>query len=117
MMGSDTLREPATVPDSAPRTGRYERSTTETSVAVDLNVDGTGSADIRSGIGFLDHLVTTLARHARWDLAVRCDGDLHVDDHHTAEDVALQSKEGVAARILDRVEALVSKWPAPVPAR
>ena len=54
-----------------------------------LALDGTGRADIRTGIGFLDHLYTALARHARFDVMLRCDGDLHLDDHHTAEDTAL----------------------------
>jgi imidazoleglycerol-phosphate dehydratase len=71
------------------RRARYERNTAETRVTVTLDLDGTGAADVHTGIGFLDHLVGTLARHARLDLVVRAEGDLHVDDHHTAEDVAL----------------------------
>jgi imidazoleglycerol-phosphate dehydratase len=58
-------------------------------VDVALELDGTGRADVATGIGFLDHLLTALARHARWDLTLRCRGDLAVDDHHTAEDCAL----------------------------
>jgi imidazoleglycerol-phosphate dehydratase len=69
--------------------GRSERRTSETDVSVELRVDGNGSAAVSTGIGFLDHLLTALARHARWDLTVQCTGDLYVDDHHTAEDVAL----------------------------
>jgi imidazoleglycerol-phosphate dehydratase len=69
--------------------GRSERRTSETNVSVELRVDGNGSAAVSTGIGFLDHLLTALARHARWDLTVQCTGDLYVDDHHTAEDVAL----------------------------
>jgi len=71
------------------RRARVERSTAETRVSVDLALDGQGRADIATGIGFLDHLLTALARHARFDLTLRCQGDLHVDDHHTAEDAAL----------------------------
>lgn len=71
------------------RRGQVERSTAETRVRVDLLLDGNGRAEARTGIGFLDHLLTALARHARFDLTLRCDGDLHVDDHHTAEDAAL----------------------------
>jgi imidazoleglycerol-phosphate dehydratase len=74
---------------STPRRGLVERRTAETSVTVDLTLDGTGRADIATGIGFLDHLLTALTRHARFDLALRCQGDLEVEDHHTAEDVAL----------------------------
>lgn len=66
-----------------------ERETKETRVRVALDLDGTGRASVRSGIGFLDHLLTALALHAGWDLELECTGDLEVDDHHTAEDCAL----------------------------
>jgi imidazoleglycerol-phosphate dehydratase len=65
------------------------RATRETSVSVTLALDGTGTADVKTGVGFLDHLLDTLARHARFDLSLSCRGDLAVDDHHTAEDCAL----------------------------
>lgn len=71
------------------RAGRIERKTRETTVAAAVVLDGAGQATIRTGVGFLDHLLETLARHARLDLTISCTGDLHVDDHHTAEDVAL----------------------------
>lgn len=71
------------------RTARIERRTVETAVVLTLSLDGTGAADIRTGLGFLDHMLTALAAHARFDLTLRCDGDLQVDDHHTAEDCAL----------------------------
>jgi imidazoleglycerol phosphate dehydratase HisB len=71
------------------RTARVARATSETVVEVVLNLDGTGRTDIATGIGFLDHMLTALARHARFDLELRCKGDLEVDDHHTAEDCAL----------------------------
>ncbi len=71
------------------RRAQVERRTAETAVTVDLDLDGKGRAQVRTGIGFLDHLLTALARHARFDLTLRCDGDLPVDDHHTAEDAAL----------------------------
>ncbi len=71
------------------RAASIERKTGETSVTVTLTVDGRGSASVETGIGFLDHLLTALARHARFDLILRCQGDLEVDDHHTAEDCAL----------------------------
>jgi len=73
----------------SPRTARVERATAETTVTADLTLDGTGRADVATGIGFLDHLITALVRHARFDLTLRADGDLHVDDHHTAEDVGI----------------------------
>lgn len=77
------------MPDLPPRTARVERATAETTAAAELSLDGTGRADIATGIGFLDHLLTALTRHARFDLTLRLDGDLHVDDHHSAEDAAL----------------------------
>ncbi len=71
------------------RVAGFERKTRETTIAVNLSIDGKGSTEIQTGIGFLDHLLDALARHARFDLTLRCSGDLHVDDHHTAEDCAL----------------------------
>jgi len=65
------------------------RKTNETDITVELVLDGRGGADVATGVGFLDHLLMALARHARFDLQLRCAGDLHIDDHHTAEDCAL----------------------------
>jgi imidazoleglycerol phosphate dehydratase HisB len=72
-----------------PRTARVERKTAETDIRLTLTLDGSGRAAVQTGIGFLDHLLTALARHARFDLELTCSGDLQVDDHHTAEDCAL----------------------------
>jgi len=72
-----------------PRTVDFARKTGETDVTLRLNLDGEGQVEVRTGIGFLDHLLATLARHARFDLTLSCTGDLAVDDHHTAEDCAL----------------------------
>ena len=85
-----------------PRRGRVARTTAETSVQVDLTLDGAGQALVETGIGFLDHLLTTFARHARFDLTLRCDGDLRVDDHHSAEDTALALGEAVHQALGDR---------------
>ena len=71
------------------RTGERARRTKETDVSVRVELDGTGTADVRTGIGFFDHMLDALARHALLDLRVRCDGDLHVDGHHTVEDVGI----------------------------
>ena len=71
------------------RVSEIRRETSETKIACDLNLDGGGKAEVATGIGFLDHLFTALARHARFDLTLRCEGDLDVDDHHTAEDCAI----------------------------
>jgi len=71
------------------RQASLTRSTSETDIRLQLDLDGTGSAKIATGIGFLDHLLTALAKHSRFDLELSCQGDLEVDDHHTAEDCAL----------------------------
>src|SRR5467141_2237183 len=71
------------------RTASVSRVTRETSITVTLTLDGTGTADVKTGVGFLDHLLEALIRHARFDITLACRGDLHVDDHHTAEDCAL----------------------------
>ncbi len=72
-----------------PRRAEVSRRTLETEVRVELSLDGDGRAEVATGIGFLDHMLTALARHARLDLRLSCKGDLEVDDHHTAEDCAL----------------------------
>jgi imidazoleglycerol-phosphate dehydratase len=72
-----------------PRAATVTRNTRETAVTATLVLDGTGKAEVNTGVGFLDHLLETLARHARLDLTLSCRGDLAVDDHHTAEDCAL----------------------------
>jgi len=76
---------------SKPATRRAEvsRKTAETAISVALDLDGEGRAEVESGLGFLDHMLTALARHARFDLRLSCGGDLEIDDHHTAEDCAL----------------------------
>lgn len=71
------------------REATIDRRTEETEITVRMNLDGTGTADISTGIGFLDHLLTAMVKHARFDLEFRCIGDLHIDDHHTAEDVGI----------------------------
>ena len=68
------------------RTAQIERATRETSVALELNLDGRGQADVDTGIGFLDHMLVLLAGHGLFDLRVKTDGDLQIDEHHTAED-------------------------------
>ena len=83
---------------SAPsRTAEISRQTRETTISVTLDVDGTGKADISTGIGFLDHMLDSLARHSRFDLSIKATGDLHIDAHHTAEDIAI-----VLGQALDR---------------
>ena len=86
----------------ATRAGQVRRVTKETDVSIELALDGYGQADIATGIGFLDHLLTAFARHARCDLVIRCEGDLHVDDHHTTEDVAHALGEALDQALGDR---------------
>jgi imidazoleglycerol phosphate dehydratase HisB len=85
---------------SAPGVRRVEvtRKTSETAITLALALEGEGRAEIATGIGFLDHMLTSLARHARFDLTLTCEGDLQIDDHHTAEDCAL-----ALGQALDRV--------------
>jgi imidazoleglycerol-phosphate dehydratase len=71
------------------RSATISRKTNETDITLTLDLDGTGKAEVATGIGFLDHMLATLAKHARFDLTLSCKGDLHIDDHHTAEDCAL----------------------------
>ena len=71
------------------RTARVERTTKESSVVVEIDLDGTGRADVSTGVGFYDHMLASLAKHSLVDLAVSATGDTHVDAHHTVEDVAI----------------------------
>ena len=71
------------------RSATVSRKTSETDITLTLDLDGSGKAEIATGIGFLDHMLGALTKHARFDLALTCQGDLHIDDHHTVEDCAL----------------------------
>ncbi|MDR3537937.1 MAG: imidazoleglycerol-phosphate dehydratase HisB [Acetobacteraceae bacterium] len=71
------------------RTATLTRTTSETDISLTLNLDGSGEADIATGIGFLDHMLTALVRHGLFDLTLRAKGDLHIDFHHTTEDVGI----------------------------
>ena len=84
------------------RNGAYQRSTRETRVSVEVELDGTGQSEVRTGIGFFDHLLTSLAHHALFDLVVTADGDVDVDDHHTVEDTALCLGEALSRALGDR---------------
>jgi imidazoleglycerol-phosphate dehydratase len=76
-------------PATARRSAQAQRSTAETDIRVALDLDGAGTAGVATGIGFLDHMLTALARHALFDLSVAARGDLHIDFHHTTEDVGI----------------------------
>jgi len=84
------------------RTGRVERKTHETEILIELNLDGTGSYDVSTGIGFLDHMLEQLSRHSLIDLKVEAKGDLHIDFHHTTEDVGIAIGEAFNQALGDR---------------
>jgi imidazoleglycerol-phosphate dehydratase len=93
---------PSEAPVNPPRSAKVSRKTSETSIELVLSIDGRGQADIDTGIGFLDHMLISLARHARFDLTLHCEGDLAVDDHHTAEDCALALGQALDHALGDR---------------
>ena len=84
------------------RKAEISRDTSETRIAVSVNLDGAGSYDVKTGIGFFDHMLEQLARHALIDLSVRATGDLHIDDHHTVEDVGIALGRAVAQAVGDK---------------
>jgi imidazoleglycerol-phosphate dehydratase len=84
------------------RHARLQRVTSESSVLVELDVDGTGRADVSTGVGFYDHMLTALSKHSGIDLTVRADGDLHIDAHHTVEDIGITFGQAVAKAIGDK---------------
>ncbi len=84
------------------RTGRIERKTAETAIVVEVNLDGTGSYEISTGIGFLDHMVEQFSKHSLIDVKMKVDGDLHVDQHHTTEDSALALGQALADALGDK---------------
>ena len=86
---ADLKPAPVDQPTGTGRTASTNRETKETKIDIELNLDGTGQVEVSTGIGFMDHMLTALAFHSKMDLKLICDGDLHIDDHHTAEDCAL----------------------------
>ena len=84
------------------RTGRVERTTKETKVLVEINLDGHGVTDVSTGVGFYDHMLTSFARHALVDLTVVTEGDTHIDAHHTVEDVAIALGQAFAEALGDK---------------
>lgn len=84
------------------RTASVNRTTRETSIRMTLDLDGSGKSAIKTGIGFLDHLLDALGRHARFDVMLTCEGDLQVDDHHTAEDCGLALGEALDRALGER---------------
>ena len=84
------------------RRAEIDRTTKETTIRLVLVLDGDGASEVTTGIGFLDHMLATFARFARFDLELRCDGDVDVDDHHTAEDCALALGQAIDQALGDR---------------
>lgn len=84
------------------RQATLERLTSETRVSVSVNMDGTGHYEVRTGVGFLDHMIEQLSRHSLMDLSVLCEGDTHIDFHHTTEDTALAIGEAISQALGDR---------------
>jgi imidazoleglycerol-phosphate dehydratase len=84
------------------RQASVERKTNETEITVSVNLDGTGTHDIATGIGFLDHMLDQLSKHSLIDISVRAKGDLHIDFHHTAEDVGIALGEAVKRALGDK---------------
>ena len=85
------------------RVARIERSTKETKVVVEVDLDGSGTASVSTGIGMFDHLLTALSHHSLIDMAISTEGDLHVDDHHTVEDTMLVLGSAIDEALGDRV--------------
>jgi imidazoleglycerol-phosphate dehydratase len=84
------------------RKGSIKRETKETSIQVDVNLDGTGQADIKTGIGFLDHMMEQIAKHSLIDIALKAKGDLHIDLHHTTEDSGIAFGEALKKALGDK---------------
>jgi imidazoleglycerol-phosphate dehydratase len=84
------------------RTAKITRKTAETAISVEVNLDGTGSYDNNTGVGFFDHMLDQLARHALIDLKIKAEGDLHIDDHHTVEDTGIALGQALAEALGDK---------------
>ncbi|MFA7437988.1 imidazoleglycerol-phosphate dehydratase HisB [Castellaniella sp.] len=83
----------------SPRTASVERNTNETRIRVNLNLDGTGQRTLDTGVPFLDHMLDQIARHGLIDLDIHCDGDTHIDDHHSVEDVGITLGQALAQAV------------------
>ena len=91
-----------TTPTLDPRTAEVSRNTAETKIRVRVNLDGTGQAQLHTGLGFFDHMLDPIARHGLIDLEIDCEGDLHIDGHHTVEDVGITLGQAVAKAVGDK---------------
>ena len=92
----------AAVPATPSRTARVERNTAETRIAVEVNLDGTGVSGLATGVAFLDHMLDQVARHGMIDIKVRAEGDLHIDAHHTVEDIGITLGQALRQALGDK---------------
>jgi imidazoleglycerol-phosphate dehydratase len=103
-----TTKIQAVTPVAVPRRAEVQRITKETKISAAVDLDGSGRYDVKTGIGFLDHMLEQLAKHSLIDLTLRADGDLHIDFHHTTEDTGYAIGEAVSRALGDR--AGITRW-------
>ena len=103
-----TKIQAVTTPVAVPRRAEVRRVTKETRISAAVNLDGSGGYDVKTGIGFLDHMLEQLAKHSLIDLTLRAEGDLHIDFHHTTEDTGYAVGEAVSRALGDR--AGITRW-------
>jgi len=102
VLATDDWNEIYTFLQNGLRSVVHERNTNETRIRIELNIDGNGKANIRTGLGFFDHMLEQIARHGKMDLSIQCDGDLHIDEHHTIEDTGIALGEAFAKALADK---------------
>jgi imidazoleglycerol-phosphate dehydratase len=93
---------PMQKPATSPRRATVERRTKETAIAATVDLDGTGAYEVKTGVGFLDHMIEQLARHSLIDISLKATGDLHIDQHHTTEDAGIVLGQAVAKALGDK---------------
>ncbi|MEJ2518277.1 MAG: imidazoleglycerol-phosphate dehydratase HisB [Methyloceanibacter sp.] len=96
------MQQGSTSADATPRTASIDRRTKETNISATVNLDGTGAYDIATGVGFLDHMLEQLARHGLFDITLKAEGDLHIDQHHTTEDSGIVLGQAFAQALGDK---------------
>jgi imidazoleglycerol-phosphate dehydratase len=96
------MQERSESADATPRTASIDRRTKETNISATVNLDGTGAYDVATGVGFLDHMLEQLARHGLFDITLKAEGDLHIDQHHTTEDSGIVLGQAFAQALGDK---------------